>query len=281
MSENLHLTLDERNFIEQELAKNTTFSDIAKYLGKDITTISKEVKKHRIRKEGQAIHIGFNHCARRYNCRRKNICNSNCLKSCKNCIHCNKVCPDFEDGICLRLKRAPYTCNGCKVKYGCKLTKYYYRALPSFNKYKSVLSESRQGINMTELELANLDRLISPLVKKGQSISHIYQTHDIPCSRSTLYRYLAKNCFSVGPIDLPRKVHMKKRKDKRPEAKDTKARTNRTYEDFQKYIEKHPELPIVEMDTVEGIKGGRVLLTFLFRNSRLILEEYEFLRLKF
>ena len=271
MSENLHLTLDERNFIEQELAKNTTFSDIAKYLGKDITTISKEVKKHRIRKEGQAIHIGFNHCARRYNCRRKNICNSNCLKNCKNCIHCNKVCPDFEDGICLRLKRAPYTCNGCKDKYGCKLTKYYYRALPSFNKYKSVLSESRQGINMTELELANLDRLISPLVKKGQSISHIYQTHDIPCSRSTLYRYLAKNCFSVGPIDLPRKVHMKKRKDKRPEAKDTKARTNRTYEDFQKYIEKHPELPIVEMDTVEGIKGGRVLLTFLFRNSRLML----------
>ena len=271
MSENLHLTLDERNFIEQELAKNTTFSDIAKYLGKDITTISKEVKKHRIRKEGQAIHIGFNHCARRYNCRRKNICNSNCLKSCKNCIHCNKVCPDFEDGICLRLKRAPYTCNGCKDKYGCKLTKYYYRALPSFNKYKSVLSESRQGINMTELELANLDRLISPLVKKGQSISHIYQTHDIPCSRSTLYRYLAKNCFSVGPIDLPRKVRMKKRKDKRPEAKDTKARTNRTYEDFQKYIEKHPELPIVEMDTVEGIKGGRVLLTFLFRNSRLML----------
>lgn len=271
MSENLHLTLDERNFIEQELAKNTTFSDIAKYLGKDITTISKEVKKHRIRKEGQAIHIGFNHCARRYNCRRKNICNSNCLKNCKNCIHCNKVCPDFEDGICLRLKRAPYTCNGCKDKYGCKLTKYYYRALPSFNKYKSVLSESRQGINMTELELANLDRLISPLVKKGQSISHIYQTHDIPCSRSTLYRYLAKNCFSVGPIDLPRKVRMKKRKDKRPEAKDTKARTNRTYEDFQKYIEKHPELPIVEMDTVEGIKGGRVLLTFLFRNSRLML----------
>lgn len=271
MSENLHLTLDERNFIEQELAKNTTFSDIAKYLGKDITTISKEVKKHRIRKEGQAIHIGFNHCARRYNCRRKNICNSNCLKNCKNCIHCNKVCPDFEDGICLRLKRAPYTCNGCRDKYGCKLTKYYYRALPSFNRYKSVLSESRQGINMTELELANLDRLISPLVKKGQSISHIYQTHDIPCSRSTLYRYLAKNCFSVGPIDLPRKVRMKKRKDKRAEAKDTKARTNRTYEDFQKYIEKHPELPIVEMDTVEGIKGGRVLLTFLFRNSRLML----------
>lgn len=63
---------------------------------------------------------------------------------------------------------------------------------------------------MTELELSNLDKLISPLIKKGQSISHIYQTHDNPCSRSTLYRYLSKNCFSVGPIDLPRKVRMKK-----------------------------------------------------------------------
>ena len=64
---------------------------------------------------------------------------------------------------------------------------------------------------------------------------------------------------------------MKKRKERRTEPKDTKARTNRTYEDFQKYIELHPELSIVEMDTVEGIKGGRVLLTFLFRNSRLML----------
>ena len=64
---------------------------------------------------------------------------------------------------------------------------------------------------------------------------------------------------------------MKKRKQRKIEAKATHARTNRTYEDFQKYIELHPELPIVEMDTVEGVKGGRVLLTFLFRNSRLML----------
>ena len=124
---------------------------------------------------------------------------------------------------------------------------------------------------MTELELANLDRIISPLVKKGQSISHIYKTHDISCTRATLYRYLSNNCFSVSPIDLPRKVRMKKRKQKKGEPKDTLARTNRTYEDFQKYIELHPDLPIVEMDTVEGIKGGRVLLTLLFRPSKLML----------
>jgi len=271
MNENKHLTLDERNFIEQELAKNTNFKEIARYLGKDPTTISKEIRKHRIRKEGQAIHVNFNHCAKKFNCHRHNLCNPRCTKECRHCNHCNEVCSDFVDGTCFRLTRAPYVCNGCTEKYGCKLTKYYYKALPSFNKYKTLLSEARQGINMTELELSNLDKIVSPLVKKGQSLSHIYKTHDIPCTRATLYNYLSKNCFSVGPIDLPRKVRMKKRKQKKTEIKDTQARTNRTYEDFQKYIEEHPELSIVEMDTVEGIKGGRVLLTLLFRSSRLML----------
>lgn len=271
MSENKHLTLDERNVIEQELTKNTNFKEIAKILSKDPTTISKEVKKHRIRKEGQSIHVNFNHCAKRYYCHRKNLCNLRCTKECRHCNNCNNVCSDFVEGTCFRLTHAPYVCNGCTEKFGCKLTKYYYRALPSFNRYKQVLSESRQGINMNELELANLDRIISPLVKKGQSISHIYKTHDIPCTRATLYRYLSNNCFSVSPIDLPRKVRMKKRKQRKSEPKDTLARTNRTYEDFQNYIALHPDLPIVEMDTVEGIKGGKVLLTLLFRSSKLML----------
>ena len=86
-----------------------------------------------------------------------------------------------------------------------------------------------------------------------------------------MYNYVSKNCFSARNIDLPRLVKMKKRRQRRTEPKDTQARTNRTYEDFQKYIELHPEASIVEMDTVEGVKGSRVLLTFLFRNSRLML----------
>lgn len=271
MSKNLHLTLDERNVIEQELNKNTSFREIAKYIGKNPTTISKEIKKHRIRKEGQAVHIGFNHCAKRSNCHKRNLCSPRCNKECKRCADCNHVCSDFEEGICFRLKRAPFVCNGCSEKYTCRLTKYYYKALPAFNSYRGLLSESRQGINLDELELTNLDRLVSPLIKQGQSVSHICKTHEIPCSRASLYKYVSKNCFSVGPIDLPRKVRMKKRKVRKTEVKDTLARLNRTYEDFRKYIEQHSEVSVVEMDTVEGTKGGKVLLTLLFRHSRLML----------
>jgi len=266
-----HLTLEERNYIEQALTQNITFKEMGKYLSKDPTTVAKEVKKHRIKKEGRSVHVGYNHCSRKSNCYRRNICDTNCKKECRHCTNCNNVCSDFEDDLCQRLKYAPYTCNGCTEKYACKLTKYYYKALPSFNSYKTTLSEARQGINMSETDLCNLDKIISPLVKQGQSISHIHKTHDISCTRATLYNYLAKNCFSVGNLDLPRKVRLKKRKKAKTTPKETKARNGRTYEDFKKFIEDNPDLPIVELDTVEGKKGGKVLLTMLFRSSRLML----------
>jgi len=271
MSNQKHLTLEERNYIEQALMNNVTFKEMGKYLSKDPTTISKEVKKHRIKIDGRSVHVSFNHCSKRDSCHKKWICGKKCRRECRTCTYCNKVCSDFDDGLCTRLKYAPFTCNGCENKYGCKLTKYIYKALPSFKAYKTTLSESRQGINMSEIELCNLDKIISPLVKQGQSISHIHKTHDISCTRATLYNYLAKNCFSVCNLDLPRKVRFKKRKTSRPTPKDTTARTSRTYEDFKKITEDNPDLSIVEMDTVEGKKGGYVLLTILFRSSRLML----------
>ena len=39
-----HLTLNDRIYIENELSKGATFKDIAAFLCKDPTTISKEVK---------------------------------------------------------------------------------------------------------------------------------------------------------------------------------------------------------------------------------------------
>lgn len=271
MSNQRHLTFEERVTIEQELLRNTSFKDIALILDKDATTISKEIRKHRVEKPGQSIHVSSNQCAKKYSCKRKNICNTGCTKDCRNCSQCNKVCTDFVEDVCYKITRAPYVCNGCGQKYSCKRTKYYYKALPSYKAYKTILSESRQGANLNEFELSKLDRIISPLVKNGQSISHIHKTHDFGCTKQTLYNYMNKNYFSARNIDLPRAVKLKKRKSKKKEPKDTGIRQGRTYEAFKAYIEKYPETQIVEMDTVEGKKGGKVLLTFLFRNTRLML----------
>lgn len=42
-----HLTLEDRNFIEQALKQDMSFKEIGKFLSKDPSTIAKEIKKHR------------------------------------------------------------------------------------------------------------------------------------------------------------------------------------------------------------------------------------------
>lgn len=267
-----HLTLEDRNFIEQALNQDMTFKEIAKFLSKDPTTISKEVKKHRIRKEPSTFNGGKNVCKRRFACRKKNVCGRNCKALCsKYCSRCNSYCAEFEEDICNALTQAPYVCNSCSSKVHCRLLKYYYRALPSYNQYKHTLSISRQGINMSEEELIELDNTVSPLIKQGQTISHIYQTQNLKCSKSSLYNYINQNQLSARNIDLPRRVRYSKRKSQRIPPKDTTIRKGRTYEDFEKYLVENPDTQVVEMDTVEGKKGGKVLLTMLFRNSKLML----------
>ena len=69
-----HLTLENRIYIENELNKGTSFKDIARFLCKDPTTISKEVRAHRL---SDWYHKGTfynakNFCIHRYHCKKTN-----------------------------------------------------------------------------------------------------------------------------------------------------------------------------------------------------------------
>lgn len=44
----LHLTIDNREFIEYSLNMKLTLQEMAEHIGKDKTTISKEIKRNRI-----------------------------------------------------------------------------------------------------------------------------------------------------------------------------------------------------------------------------------------
>ena len=133
---------------------------------------------------------------------------------------------------------------------------------------------AREGINMSDSEFQELDEMVSPLVKRGQSIAHICASHsdEIPVTERTIYNYFEQNLFSAINLDLPRKVRYKKRKTHaQDEPRDYSVRECRTYEDFQKHIAQYPESSVVEMDTVIGRKGGKTLLTMLIRSCRLQL----------
>lgn len=273
-----HLTEEERAFIAQALQAGVTFKEIGNSLSKDPTTISKEVKTNRVQKSAPAFNNrGPNLCLYRRDCQEAYICPPNdcdgrCRYGCKNCEYCNQLCPKFVKEICPVLKKAPYVCNGCKKKTSCRLEKYYYKAVTAQRKYEERLRISRQGIHMSEEDWIALDNFVTPLIKKGQPLSHIYRIagESMPCSKSTLYRYIDSGILSVKNLDLRRVVRYRKRRRK-PIPRNTPSRTGRTYLDFKAFVEDNPHLHIWEMDTVIGRNGGKGLLTLFSRRTKLML----------
>lgn len=178
-----HLTLNDRIYIKNELSKGATFKDIAAFLCKDPTTISKEVRSRRL---SDWYHKGTfynakNFCVHRYHCKKTNACGKIilCGVKCTSCPTCNQTCKDFEKERCNRLDRAPYVCNGCPMKINhCTIAhKYRYDARFADRKYRELLSSSRAGINMTRHQLHQKDQIITPLIAQGQSPYQILINH--------------------------------------------------------------------------------------------------------
>lgn len=261
---------DNRVVIEKGLDASKTLSSIAFELGKDPTTIAKEIKKHRVFQEHNKFNEPPFRCALAKDCHHKNVCSSEvfCKRECKRCPKCHNFCKDYTpfNYHCPKTDKAPYVCNGCPKRCHCRLDKYYYRAIPAQREYKTVLVESRAGINISEDDLAVLDATVSPLVKNGQSIYMILQNHpEITQCEKTLYNYIDSGALSAGNLDLPRKVKYKLRKSHVSEIDDTGIFEGRSYKDYEKYIKQYPDTKTTEMDTVVGPEGSRkVLLTLHF-----------------
>lgn len=272
-----HLTIDERRLIQDMLDEKSLLADIARYLKKHPSTISNEVKAHALVKRTGAGYRPYNACKNRAGCEKHHICNpchaAKKYKRCKSCSMCNRFCPDFEKVDCRKLSKPPYVCNGCGDKHSCSLEKKFYNYKSAQAEYELLRSESRNGITIDESELAFLDGFLSPLIRQGQSIHHICINNrdTIMQSERTIYRLIEDGLLSAKNIDLPFKVRFKKRRKKRIFKVDKTCRVGRTYEDFRSFMEENPGLPVVQLDSVEGKKSGKVLLTIHFVNAEFML----------
>ena len=224
---NKHMTLEDRIEIQECLSKGMTFKAIAARISKDPTTVSKEVKLH-----SKAYTNSF--------------------------VRTDECCP--------KLLRAPFVCNGCEKRgySSCKYIRRKYIAKEAQKEYEIVLSESREGIPLNKAEFYETESTISTAVKAGQHIYHAIHANELPVSKSTVYRHIAKGYYSISPLDLPRAVKFKPRKEKAREYVPKGVKAGRSYEDFTRFIEENPLVPYVEMDTVIGRIGGKVIMTFQF-----------------
>ena len=277
MAEGKHLTLEQRICIESMLKGRSTLSEIAACLGKSLSTISREIRARSVYKRTGSMGGNYNACALRSQCRKSHIC-SPCHagyrhKLCRRCTMCNTFCGDFREEKCPALSKPPYVCNGCAARVRCTLKKRFYDAGTADRAYRCMLSESRSGISLSEEEVRRLDEVVTPLIRKKQSPYHICTTNkdEIMVSQRTVYRYIDARILSAMNLDLQRKVRFSARKKTVHVKVDKKCRIGRTFDDFTSYMDEHPDTPVVELDTVEGKKGGRCLLTIHFKKAEMML----------
>lgn len=281
-----HLSTSQRIHIEKGLNDGLAFAAIARKLDKHPSTIAKEVKKYRTFQKHDVDTRHPLRCARFKECSLRFLCDKpNCVKVCKYCYNsslntlvCTSLCPEYLEPQCPSISKAPFVCNRCAKSRTCNKNKAYYIAQNADKSSQELLVSCRQGINQDAADIALLDDLISPLLTKGQSLAHIYafHGHEIPCSRKTLYNYIDQGVFTAKNIDLRRKVRYKCKRRKtgtRISLAAKEFRIGRTYEDFQKFLQENPDIPVVELDTVEGGRENstQAFLTIFFRSCSLML----------
>jgi len=222
MTKHKHLTLSDRNDIQLGLERGETFKAIGQSILKDPTTVSKEVKRNRQVRDSTSN---------------------------------NLPCP--------LLDKAPFVCNGCpKRRQNCGFKKIFYLAKQAQKQYEQTLVEAREGTPLNSKTFWDMDKVISDGVKKGQHIYHILKTHNLDVSSSTVYRHIRKGYLSIASIDLARAVKFKERRKSKLPSIPKEAKKGRSYEDFQNYLVLNQLDSWLEMDTVMGRMGGKVLLTF-------------------
>jgi len=263
-----HMTLNDRQTISTGLKNGDSLGTIAKQIGKSPSTVSREIRGHRVVWDKAPYGRVNNRCINRNSCSLKGVCDGNCTRKCSACGKCARSCPMYQEEHCSKLAQAPYTCMSCPELNRCPLEKFRYDPFYAQDEYRQTLSEARTGFNLTPAELNDIDAQVTPLILQGQSIHHVALVCNdrITVSRRTIYRLVDKSELKARNIDLPRKCKLKQRKGtKRAKKIDGNCRNGRTYSDYKLYMEQHPDINPVQMDSVVGGAGtSKVLLTFRF-----------------
>ena len=102
-----HLTLEERRIILTGISNGSTKSAIAKTIGKDRSTVAKEIRLHRTLSHKCKMPLECNHY--------------------RKCVHgrqCTPDCPEYSPFRCSRRDRSPGACNGCSSWSRCRFNKF-------------------------------------------------------------------------------------------------------------------------------------------------------------
>ena len=231
-----HFTFEDRKIIASCLAKEFRCVEIADTLGCDPTSVSKEIKRNRI----DSTRFRF---------------------------------PVDEE--CLKLKKFPYVCANCNLKYTkCKFHQFKYDAKFAQVKADRLLVSSRIGVNYTKEEIEKLIIELKVGLSNKKSVYQIAAELPFDITPQTIYKYIRNGQIPVKRVDLPYAVTYKKRKKikKEYEYNESKIdRCNRTFVDYLAFS-KASNLYTTELDFLGSKRGDPyTILTLIIREIHFTL----------
>jgi transposase, IS30 family len=126
-----HLTSEQRSQIQNGLNSGKSFKEIGREIGKDCTSVSREIRRNLTVVQKGCFGKSFNDCALIESCTLKQSCDDAlCSKSrCRGCkAGCNSKCKQYVKKVCPDLQKPPYVCNSCKRIMKCNAEKRFYNA---------------------------------------------------------------------------------------------------------------------------------------------------------
>lgn len=233
---NKHKKLDiyDRINIQAGLAKNESFSKIAKRIGCNVSTISREINKNSYYKDGYIL--------------------GKCKKTTKNnlCNGCKYT------GTCTRPKKY-YDFNIAQNK--ASEIKHKKGSFPKidFSKILYVDKVVKDGVESKQS--------LHHIYESDSKIKKI-------CSERTIRRWIYEGYLSVKPYDLRRFVTFKHEYAyiKRYKTHIIEELAGRTMKDYKKYKGDNPDLPVVQYDSVIGLQSDKkAILTITFIKQNLAI----------
>lgn len=220
-----HINKMQRNAIASGLSHGKKLIEIATLTELDPTSVSKEIKRNRIKTRMGTI----------------------------------------KNEACKRILRYPYCCNACSKKYQeCRYDRYEYKSDAAQEKADGRLVNSRVGINMTEEEFNKVDKAIKEGIANKESIYHISKSNEGMPSTPTIYRWIKEKKLTTTWMDLPyAKTYKKRKKNEKYAYSNNKIdRSGRTFVNYLEHRRHFPGEYTVQMDFLGSIiSDSKCILT--------------------
>ena len=265
----------QRTQLQTLLKVKKSLSDIAKEMNTSRQTLYRELLRNSYTVSLDKPGIRSS-CIHYLECKRNN-------KSYR--LECPRDCIKYQPGRQPCLKKYPFVCNNCCKRKHCNFLHYYYDSEHASINYHERISDDKKVPKTDVNEIKKVNRIVSPLVKKGQSIEAILVNHpEIRFSSLTIRNWIKQGLLDCKLSELrmfgrripSKQYNYSKKKDYK---KLSSKKIGHKYNDYRLYLQDHTNSLIIQLDTIIGcIDGNKSILTIHIVNHKfqfgIILEQH-------